>query len=305
MTTITTQTGDDTVFISSEANQNIDNARTVDVLLGWLDYVEENLTVNVDTGRHRLLMSDEKSLIAKGQSSPARLTNRSLTNLHNDLGDIFFDTTGSGNWSAGVDLWLSKGNDRLEVQSVPANAGSALFRTTTCVHAGDGNDTLVISLDTEEHDGVVFVANGQAGDDTINASLSTHPVILFGERGDDILVGGHGNDVILGDLGRVIWKEAVVTPAGEPARRLNNIFQRHHGTAHTEGDIVAQVGGGGYGDFTDGIIRTVSEVISLYTEVGGMDEIDTGNGDNVAIGGFDDDAIQGGSDRDILVRLAS
>jgi hypothetical protein len=68
------------------------------------------------------------------------------------------------------------------------------------------------------------------------------------------------------------------------------------------GDIVAQVGGGGYGDFSDGIIRTVSDVISLYNEIGGDDEISTGDGDNVAIGGFGEDTIRGGDERDVMVR---
>mmetsp|Transcript_32748 Transcript_32748/g.68855 ORF Transcript_32748/g.68855 Transcript_32748/m.68855 type:complete len:347 (+) Transcript_32748:489-1529(+) len=225
-TTITTQSGNDTVFISSEANQNTDNARSVDVLLGWLDYLEEDLIVDVGSGRHRLLMSDEASWEAKGNGSkgPAVLTNNSLTNLHDELGDIRFYTGGSGNWSAGVDLWLGKGDDQLNVLSVPANPESHPFRTTTSVHAGNGDDSLVVSLDTKMHDGVVFVANGQAGNDTINATQSTHPVILFGERGNDTLLGGEGSDVILGDLGQVIWKL--------------------HNGAESDGTIVAQSGGG-------------------------------------------------------------
>lgn len=305
-TRITTQTGHDTVFISSEANQNPSNARTVDHLLGWLDYMEENLEVYVGTGEHRLLMSDEKSLIAKG---PATLTNESLTNLHDDLGDIFFYTSGDLAWSAGVDLWLGKGDDDLSVLSVPSNPDSPPFRTYTSVHAGDGNDTINIALNTDDHDGVVFVANGQAGNDNINASLSSHPVILFGERGSDTLVGGSGNDIIFGDLGRVIWKENVdeiiVRRATKRTRRLDThdwFLQHHDGDACTEGDIAAQVGGGGYGDFSDGRIRTVSEIVSLYTEVGGDDTIETGDGDNVAFGGFGSDMIIGGNQRDILVR---
>jgi len=38
----------------------------------------------------------------------------------------------------------------------------------------------------------------------------------------------------------------------------------------------------------------------LYAEIGGTDEIYTGNGDNVAIGGFANDEIHGGTKRDIL-----
>lgn len=154
ITAITTQTGDDTVFISSEANENITTARTVDVLLGWLDYIEQDLFVNVTTGRHRLLMSDEKSIYAKGsQTVPAVLTSQSLTNLLDTLGDIYFYTSGTGNWSAGVDLWLGEGGDRLDVQSVPSNPGSTYHGTYTSVHAGYGDDNLTISLDAAYHNG--------------------------------------------------------------------------------------------------------------------------------------------------------
>ena len=70
------------------------------------------------------------------------------------------------------------------------------------------------------------------------------------------------------------------------------------------GEVLAQVGGGGWGDFFDGIIRNVSEIVSLYTEVGAEDTIYTGDGDNVAIGGFSNDYIEGGNHRDILVSLS-
>jgi Ca2+-binding RTX toxin-like protein len=285
------------VFISSEANQNIENARTVDVLLGWLDYMEEDLVVDVGTGRHRLLISDEKSLIAKGR---AILSNNSLTNLHEDLGDIFFSSKGVFAWAGGVDLWLGKGDDYLDVISVPSNPDSQTLRTTTCINAGDGNDSINIALATENHDGVVFVANGQAGSDLINATLSTHPVILFGGRGSDTLVGGSGSDVLLGDLGRVLWR-ANDGGVGSPGHNTFNHSSDSASISNGDGIVVAQVGGGGYGDFSDGIRRNASIVVSLFNDVGDDDILDCGNGDNVGIGGFGADRITGGAHRDILV----
>jgi hypothetical protein len=179
MTTIHTQSSNDYVFISSEANENVTSARPIDFLLGWLDYVEQDLTINTNEGRHRLLMSDERSQIVKGRSrpeSPMMLTYNSLTDIHEKVGDIFFNT--GGNWSAGVDLWLGEGDDRLDVVSVPSNPNDAPYGTTTSVHAGLGNDEMTVSLDTVEHEGTTFVANGQGGDDYINCSQSTHPGML-------------------------------------------------------------------------------------------------------------------------------
>jgi hypothetical protein len=228
-TIITTQDKNDLVFISSEASQ-VDNetAASLEFLTGWLDYLEKDLTVNVGIGRHRLLISDENSTISKGNdiTGPAELTKESLTNISYDLGDIFYTAEG-GNWSAGVNLWLGKGDDRLNVVSVPSNPGSATLRTTTMVRAGPGEDTLNIALEEDDHQGTVFVANGEADNDVINASQSTLGVILFGDGGDDRILGGAGRDVVFGDFGRVVWRSF---PGG--------IF------AHT-GDVVAVAGGDG------------------------------------------------------------
>jgi hypothetical protein len=52
-----------------------------------------------------------------------------------------------------------------------------------------------------------------------------------------------------------------------------------------DGEIeVARVGeSGGYGDFTDGIHRLVSEISSLFEHEGGQDVIYLGKGDDVGI----------------------
>lgn len=285
-TSISTQDDDDFVFISSEANQNIDNAETVDVLLGWLDYIEEDLSLDVGSGRHRLLISDERSPFAKGYSSsgsPALLTNRSLTNIGNNVGDIFFDTSlaEGSRWADGVrpgfNLWLGQMGDRLNVTSVPSNPGAAPLLTTTAVHAGDGDDRINVALAEADHEGVVFVANGQNGDDVINASESSLSVILIGEDGSDSLFGGsnEAGDVLIGDFGRVEWK--------------------------SNGTIVASAGGRGYGDFTDGFIRNISEIYSVRVDEGGNDTMWLGDGDDVGIGGVLDDTIYGEDGRDIIV----
>jgi hypothetical protein len=205
-THVTSQSGDDYVFISSEADVlDIQEAQELDVLLGWLDYLHEDLSVQANSGRNRLMISDERSVIAKGTGSngPATLTSTALENLADDLGKIVFTANGEdGIWAAGVSLWLGEGNDVLDVSSVPANPGSSVlgedFRTTTRIYAGYGNDTLTVSLDADDHDGAVFFANGQAGDDIINAATSSLGLILMGDLDDDILIGGSGNDAIIG-----------------------------------------------------------------------------------------------------------
>lgn len=277
-TKISTQSGDDRVYLSSEANE--EPGSDLDVLLGWLDYMEQDLTIDVGTGQHRLMMSDERSSVSKGVSGAgaALFTSTSLTNLGDGLGDFFFETSSPtvgarADWSFGVDLWLGNGNDVLHVTSVPANPDSTTISTTTSVHAGDGDDTITVTLNTNDHNGVVFVGNGQAGEDTIDASTSSHPVILFGERGTDRLTGGQGNDVICGDFCYVTWRALVEEPVvdvmdPEPNATSNvtkdNFFVtvRHRQMMGATLQLVARAGNGGYGDFTGTFLGVVQMLVS-------------------------------------------
>ncbi|CAB9505197.1 Kringle domain [Seminavis robusta] len=277
-TKITTQSLDDYIFISSEANQDSSNAASVDVLLGWLDYLEEDVTVEAGSGRHRLMMSDEKSSISMAaEGDPAVLTSTSLTNIKEGLGNIYFSAEG-GHWSAGVNLWLGKNDDYLSVTSIPANEDGNDLRTTTSIHAGSGDDVMTVDLDADAHPGAVFIANGQAGDDSINGTTSSLPLILFGDDGDDVLVSGSGSDILIGDYGRVIWTS-------------------NDGTNTT---AVASAGAGGYGDFTDGVVRTVSEIVTVAPGEGGSDTLIMNDGDDVGIGCYLNDTIDGGDGMDIL-----
>lgn len=289
-TTIVTQSGDDTFFVSSEANQNTANAGTVDFLHGWLDYLEDDLHLVSSTGRHRLMISDEKSKVPKGvgidgnlEFGPATLTKDSLRNLHPALGDIYFTANG-GHWSDGVNLWFGGGGDRLNVESVPSNPNASPLRTATSVHCGDGDDIMNVNLVADQHDGVVFIANGQHGNDAINASKSSLGVILFGDDGDDSLVGGSGNDVLIGDYGRVVWRSS------------DNIF-------NPDGVIESIAGQGGFGDYTDGVIREITDVYSVSTALGGNDHLTMGAGDDVGIGGAFDDSVRGDAGSDIIVSM--
>ena len=206
VTTVKTQSGDDRFFISSEANQNRSNSVTVDFLHGFLDYVEEDLYLVASEGRHRLMMSDESSSISKGygidgalEHGPAVFTRESFTDIHPLVGDIFFTADG-GHWADGVDLWLGVDDDRIDVESVPSNPVDDSLATMTAVHCGNGSDTMNVRLISNENEGSIFVANGQFGNDTINASESSLSVILFGDGDDDTLVGGSNNDVVIGGV---------------------------------------------------------------------------------------------------------
>lgn len=303
-TRIFTKEEDDFVFISSDANENPSTAETTDFLEGWCDYIEADLGIVANGGRNRLMISDESSSIAKGAASTNRmkLQNTSLTDIHATLGDISF-TAENGDWSRGVNVWLSTGPDMMEVLTIPSNTVDGV-RTTTSIHAGAGDDDIVVSLADELNPGTLFVANGQEGDDTIDGSLSSLPLILFGELqmcrfsrviilarhdshvfptslsgegGNDTLTGGSGNDVVFGDFGTVKW-----------VNKMDNMFAPNG----IKMDVVAVAGGGGPGDYTDGVVRNISEMESVQTDQGGNDTLVLGQGDDVAFGGFLNDKIR-------------
>jgi hypothetical protein len=96
--------------VSSDADENATTAETVDRLFGVLDYIEKNLHIQCNRGRHRLLISDAFSSIAKGVGSrgPAMLTESSLENLNDNLGNIYYSAN-DGNWYGGITLWLGRG----------------------------------------------------------------------------------------------------------------------------------------------------------------------------------------------------
>lgn len=83
----------------------------------------------------------------------------------------------------------------------------------------------------------------------------------------------------MGDFGRVYWKA-------------------YDGSGNVT--VVASAGAGGYGDFTDGVLRNISEILSVANNEGGSDIIVLNDGDDVGIGGFLNDTLDGGGGRDIL-----
>ena len=105
-TYIESQSGDDKFFISSDANENTDTALSVEVLYGLLDYIEGDLHIEFNSGRHRLFLSDCFSVHPKGVGTNGfvEITNSSIMNLGDDLGNIYFSAS-NGTLSDDFTLW--------------------------------------------------------------------------------------------------------------------------------------------------------------------------------------------------------
>jgi hypothetical protein len=64
--------------------------------------------------------------------------------------------------------------------------------------------------------------------------------------------------------------------------------------------VVSQFGYGGTGDFADSIVRPVSIVTTVTPDIGGPDQIDTGDGANIVIAGSLADDVTGGVGSDLI-----
>ena len=88
-----------------------------------------------------------------------------------------------------LDMFLGSGRDTFTVSGTVKRADG--FRTVTMLNTGAGDDNVTVTLNALT-DGF-FALNTEAGNDQVNASTSSLPLVLF---------GGEGNDSIQGRLGR-------------------------------------------------------------------------------------------------------
>ena len=271
--------GDKQFFVSSTANENLQTAEATEYLGGNLDGLLGNLNISAGAGRHKLFISDASSVsgVANGvitdmPTSPTRLPNTEIEVRGLSVGPIDYQAAASGNFADGITMWTGDGPQSLTVNGTfnrngDTDADGNAIRNTTTLNTGLGNHTVTVNL-TAGQDGF-FVLNtqgpvtqypGLAETNRIDASASTLPLIIFGGQGANTILGGQGGDIIFGGRGRVEY--------------LND-----------QGQVVAVLGNGGQGDFTDGVVRTPSIITSVDTKVGGNDTITGGASDNIIVGG--------------------
>jgi Ca2+-binding RTX toxin-like protein len=266
--------GNDRIYVSSKADLDIHSS--TDFLEGDLDNILGQLNIDAGQGKHLLMVSDSDS--HEGDTD-ILITNALIHGLA--PADISYKTDPvHGNFAGGITLWSGYGQDNFTVASTHKREG---VRTITTLNTGLGDDSGTVSLEAGTDGFLVLNLQGpdnavdlQTDNDSVDASLSSLPLIIFGGTGDDTIFGGSGDDLIFGDRGRVHY--------------LNE-----------NAEVVAVLGGGGPGDTTDGIIREPGTAFSVDGFVGGNDTIDAGEGDNIVSGGFGDDGITTGDGNDVVM----
>src|SRR5882724_763272 len=195
-----------------------------------------------------------------------------------------------GNMEA-MELFLGVGNDTFNVTGTMARADG--FRTITAVNTGYGNDTVSVSL----HAGVdgAFALNTGAGDDHIDASSSTLPLVLFGGDGNDTILGGKGSDIIFGDRGEVDYYDA----GGNVVTRLGLELSERGVIDPNDPAYISNHADPAYVPAwqTDGGNNERIRAFTRDADLGGTDTIDGFTGNDVIFGGAAGDTItasQGG-----------
>ena len=301
ITNIATHDGNDQVYVSSNADLDFHTAPGFDFLTGNLDDVNGALNLDLGTGRQRLLISDESSTVGDsasvgGDGTPVVITDTApgdaaarglassaeiwITGLAGQPGTypeggISYKAPG-GNFFDGVEYWTGSGNDTVAIDGTANRSGSGQ-RTMTLLDTGLGNDNVTVSLVGQldvggsdlGQDGY-FALNTQGGDDKVDASASSLPLVMFGGVGEDDITGGTGNDIIFGDDGRVQYGSQAV------------------------------VGFGGRGDVTSSQVLFPTWAMSRDLVLGGSDTIRGNAGEDILVGGAAGDAIDGNAGDDLV-----
>jgi len=155
------------------------------------------------------------------------------------------------------------------------------------------------------------------GDDVIDAGTGTGSNVVFGGQGADTITSSTalgGRDILVGDNGEVILVNNIVTSfkstdVGDLTGGDDVIIGGDADTyalGGTGADTITTGSGndwilGDHGEITYNADGSLSQAVSTFTDQGGSDTIDAGDGNNFIIAGFGSDNVTSGSGNDIIL----
>jgi Ca2+-binding RTX toxin-like protein len=316
-TNVRMHNGDEQAFVSSNADLDFQSVRGFDFLTGNLDDVRGALNLDFGTGTHGLMISDEASTVgdpnvrivddlsaaaalAAGLDPAAEI---SITGLAPAGISYKADTTSTGgvpngNFFTGIRYWTGSGNDGIYIDGTANRSGSGQ-RTMTLLNTGLGNDTVTVNLNGALNqptgdtgpDGF-FALNTMGGsfspiptglparvtdNDTVDASVSTLPLVIFGGLGSDNITAGSNSDIVFGDDGRVQYADPT-----------------------NQNTVMAAIGFGGRGDVISSRVLQPTWAMSRDLTFGAADTVQGLAGEDVLVGGAANDMIDGGANDDLI-----
>jgi len=187
-------------------------------------------------------------------------------------------------------LATERGDNTL-LLNIGGSAGARLNGNTNdiaeTIHASGGGEIEVWGLEvgsgsSQTYSGNKIVAYGGEGDDTIDLSLVTVPVEIYGGGGNDTIYAGTGGAIIHGGLG----DDIIYGGSG-----VDIIYGE-------EGHDIIDGGGGDDFLFGDFGFKSDERITSLGSDKDGDDRIEGGGGNDVIFGGGGADWIYGEDDGD-------
>jgi Ca2+-binding RTX toxin-like protein len=288
--TLTLSTADGVLTISDPGNSLIANAGTLVAIhriqVAISQITSGNIVIDLQNGAD----------ILDGSAVEAGLSLNVTGGAGNDMitggqGDDTIDG-GAGN----DELAGGGGTDTLIVN------GNANVTITGLLTVGDGTDA---------HGGFErAVISGGSSNDRLDASQANMPVTLFGNDGDDTLLGSSENDIVDGGAGddvaefagsNITLTATSVTGAGDDLLISMEGLQLRAVASGSTIDASAYSGGsvtivGSSGDDT----LTGGAGDDLIIAGSGRDVVAGGPGDDVILGGSGDDTLSGGAGKDTI-----
>jgi Ca2+-binding RTX toxin-like protein len=158
--------GDDRIHVSSAAGLPF-GARP-DLLRGTLDDIRGVLNLDVGSGRHRLLISDQDTMVGDQgfltsridnarAAAPAVASDAELFLVGLAPAAITWRAASDGHFADGISIWMGGGRDVFAIDGTHLREG---WRTLTTLSAGLGDDELTVALTRGRDDVLVVDAQG-------------------------------------------------------------------------------------------------------------------------------------------------
>jgi Ca2+-binding RTX toxin-like protein len=188
-----------------------------------------------------------------------------------------------------LEIFLGSGDDTFLVGGTMKREDA--FQTVTMLNTGPGDDVVTVTLDADA-DGF-FALNAEAGDDRVEAGLSTLPLVIFSGEGNDTIDGGQGDDILFGDQGRIDYRDGfnrLITRLGLGLAERNVMWPCEWEWA--DSDVPFRQ--------TDGVARRPILITTRKPAAGGIDTIHGNAGDDVIFGGAAGDYLYGEDGNNIV-----
>ena len=318
VTTVRAGVGDDMVYVSSGAdlgklmagpsqyNPPAGGADLADLhatilhpLGSSLDDLAGDLNVEAGPGRNTLSVSDKYST---GADTNVVITNDAITGLAE--GNIHYvadggDFSGQGYWpltmdmglfGRGVNIYDGEGGNTIAVHSINDTPLTTPFgKNVSSLFTGSAGDT--VTVDVADTPDAMLVIRGEGGDDIVDASASSLPMLIFGDAGGDTITGGTNNDVLIGDYGRAYFLLPAVQQGGATVAAPTAAYDVFFGGAFDANELAG----------ADAAYLTPDLIETTDPSLGGQDTINGGPGRDIILGGADADTLSGGAGDDVIL----